>query len=140
MENTHTVQVLIKDALRQKGRTLTWLGEAMGHDQSWASKLVGGTTKRISQDQAEQLYDLLGIDFAILKRKQSPLLEAIIEQPVLAEACQALHKALEGKIFTIGDMPTKKLHEIGKKIQQLAVTSESPADLARGVMALFDQK
>ena len=135
MRNTETIQVLIKDALKRKQKTISWLGEAMGHDQSWASKLVGGTQKRLSPDQVERIYDLLEIDFSILQKKQTPLLEAITNDPVLAEACGALHKVLQGKFYEIGSLPSRKLHKLGKEIIRIAESGDTPTNIAKRVLA-----
>jgi len=54
MDITENVKGLILQGLRKKRQTKVWLAEQMGLNKSWATRLLNGQLKTLSDDHAEK--------------------------------------------------------------------------------------
>ncbi len=68
-------------AKRQKGLTFAQLGEAVGHDKVWVAALLYGQA-RASQDEAERLLSVLGLDAGLAEILTDFPLKGSVEEAV----------------------------------------------------------
>lgn len=117
----------ITQALRRKSMNKATLAEKMGNGRSWSTKLLNGTLKRLSDDQADLLEEILDVQFFNLKEEDSlpPMVrilgERVKKDPALADFITSLVQYSEGALYhEIPFLPTKDLVNFGKEITRAA--------------------
>lgn len=151
MDLTHNYRSLILSGLRNSGVTKTTLAETLGYGKPWATKLLNGTLKAISDTDARKIEALLGIrfvQFVDVDRTVSTLAaqidKAVEKSPLLVDALAALLRMAEAcnspSAFTPPYIETKDMSRIGKEIIRLALANEEkPGKVAREVLKLLSE-
>lgn len=146
MNITDNVRSLILQGLRRKKQTKVWLAEQMGLNKSWATRLLNGDLKTLSDDQAEKLMRLLGIEFFTLRRVDDSQISATAmklateydRNPAFAAVSTALMSAMKDTVFTPRFIPTEQMSHIGNEIIRIAFANEDkPGKVARLVLELL---
>lgn len=146
MDVTENVRSLILQALRKKKQTKVWLAEQMGLNKSWATRLLNGQLKSLSDDHAEKLMKILGIQFFTLRRVddtkasvQALQIAAEFDRnPAFAKVASALQAAMGETVYTPRFIPTEQMASIGNEIIRIAYANEDkPGKVARLVLELL---
>lgn len=146
MNVTESVKALILQGLRKKKQTKIWLAEQMGMHKSWATRLLNGQLKTVSDEQAEQLMGILDIQFFKLKRLDESTISTKAMQvaaefdrnPAFASVTSALQDAMTKAVFTPRFIPTEEMSHIGNEIVRIASENrDKPGKVARLVLELL---
>jgi transcriptional regulator with XRE-family HTH domain len=138
--------------LRKSGKKKTDLADACGYGKAWVTKLLNGTLKAISDDDARKIEGLLGIrfvQFVDVDRTVSALAAQIdkeVEQnPHLAETLSALLRMSEecrkaAAPFTPRYIETQDMTKVGQEIVRLVFANEDkPGKVAREVLKMLSE-
>lgn len=146
MDITENVKALILQGLRNKKQTKLWLAEEMGLNKSWATRLLNGQLKTLSDDQAEKIMKLLNIEFFTLRRvddssvsvKALQIASEYDKNPAFATVATALQQAMKETVYTPRFIPTDQMRHIGDEIIRIAFANEDkPGKVARLVLELL---
>lgn len=146
MDINENVKGLILQGLRKKKQTKVWLADQMGLNKSWATRLLNGQLKSLSDDHAEKLMKILGIEFFTLRRvddsqvsaKAMQLAAEFDKNPAFASVATALQLAMKETVYTPKFIPTEKMSAIGNEIIRIAYANEDkPGKVARLVLELL---
>lgn len=146
MNVNENVKALILQGLRKKKQTKVWLAEKMGLNKSWATRLLNGQLKTLSDEHAEKLMEILDIEFFTLRRvddstvsvKAMQLAAEFDKNPAFASVAAALQLAMKETVFTPRFIPTEKMSAIGDEIIRIAFANEDkPGKVARLVLELL---
>lgn len=148
MNVTDNTRALILNALRKRGISHTDLAAKMGLSKSWASRLLSGGIKTLSEAHTDRLEEILGIQFFVVTPNSSVtgtasrLSDLSAEMPELERAMQALIDLAETKKmpFTPRYFTTKEMGGLGQEIIRLAFANEDkPGKVAREVLKLLSE-
>lgn len=118
----------------------------MGLNKSWATRLLNGQLKTLSDDHAEKIMRILGIEFFTLRRVDDSQISAKAMQvaaefdknPAFANVAVALQAAMKEAVYTPRFIPTDKMAAIGNEIIRIAYANEDkPGKVARLVLELL---
>lgn len=146
MDITENVKALILQGLRKKKQTKVWLAEQMGLNKSWATRLLNGQLKTLSDDHAEKIMKILGIEFFTLRRvddskisaKAMQLAAEFDKNPAFATVAAALQSAMKSTVYTPRFIPTEQMAHIGNEIIRISYANEDkPGKVARLVLELL---
>jgi hypothetical protein len=141
-----SAKALILQGLRKKKQTKIWLADAMGLHKSWATRLLNGQIKTISDDQVEKLMHILGISFFKLRRVDESQISARAMQIAaefdrnkgFAAVASALQAAMVHVVFTPKFIPTDCMKRIGEEIVRISTENrEKPGKVTRLVLELL---
>jgi len=146
MNINENVKALILQGLRRKKQNKVWLAEQMGLSKSWATRLLNGQLKTLSDDHAEKLMRILDIEFFTLRRvddtqvsaKGMQLAAEFDRSPAFASVATALQVAMKETVYTPKFIPTEQMAAIGNEIIRIAYANEDkPGKVARLVLELL---
>lgn len=145
MNITNSHRAMILSELRDSGMTQKKLAEELGYGRPWVSKLLNGTLKTVSDEDALKLEKLLGVKFLRLVDSGSTVsgLAAEIgkladENPQFARVLAELIPLAQDGPMTPRYIPTKEMTKIGQEIIRLVFANEDkPGKVAREVLKLL---
>jgi len=146
MNINENVKALILQGLRKKKQTKVWLAEQMGLNKSWATRLLNGQLKTLSDEHAEKIMRILDIEFFTLRLVDDSQISAKAMQiaaefdknPAFANVTTALQMAMKDAVFTPRFIPTEQMSTIGNEIIRIAFANEDkPGKVARLVLELL---
>lgn len=136
---TENVKALILQGLRKKKQTKIWLADQMNLHKSWATRLLNGQIKSLSDEQVERLMQLLEIQFFTLQRvdesqisAKAMLLAAEFDKnPAFASVAAALQLAMKGVVYTPKYIPTEQMSHMGEKIIAIVADNGLTTEVVR---------
>lgn len=146
MNVNESVKALILQGLRRKKQTKIWLADQMGLHKSWATRLLNGQIKSLTDEQTEQIMKILDIQFFTLKRvdesqisaKAMQIAVAFDKDQAFASVVAALQLAMSKTVYTPKYIPTEKMRSTGEQIIDIVTNNkEKPGKVARLVLELL---
>ncbi len=145
MDVTENTRTLIQKAIRAKGLTQTALAREMGHGKAWATRLLNGKLKRLSDSDVERLEAYLGIQFFVVT-PTARVSGVAVELSKTAETDEVLAAVLAGLLELTKAKAgpghrgagTRDLASLGQEIARLASEHrDEPERLAQAVLELL---
>lgn len=146
MNMNESAKALILQGLRRKKQTRIWLAEQMNLHKSWATRLLNGQIKSLSDQQTEKIMSILEINFFNLSKVDGSKITATAmmiateydSSPAFAAVASALRLALRGVVYTPRYIPTEKMSSTGEQIIAIVeANKEKPGKIARLVLELL---
>ncbi len=146
MKISETLRTRIVAGMRDAGLNQTQIAKAMGYEKPWATRLLNGTMKTLSDDQVERLEQILGIEFFRFSKTGKEVSglglmvsEATKDNPDLAQAVEAVCRLADRPAFTPPYIETSDMTLIGQEIIRLVFANEDKAGkVAREVLKLLN--
>jgi len=132
--------------------TQTMLAEHMGLGKPWASKLLGGTMKTLSDDQVRKLEGFLGVRLRDVVTHSGDVSPLALEATRLMDGNAPLTKAIQA-VLSLASVPvpagpvspswipTQEMSRVGQEVIRIAYANEDkPGKVARMVIELLSRE
>jgi hypothetical protein len=118
----------------------------MGYGKAWASKLMAGKIKNLTDEQAEQLEDFLGIrlraylqETGTISALAKEIGKKMEESPSLTKVISALMEMYPPVPEGLHWIETQDMTRVGQEIIRIAFANETkPGKVAREVLSLLN--
>ena len=146
MDITENARALIERGLEAKGIRRTQLADLMGRGKAWATKLLDGTLKHLSDSDVDRIEELLGISFYVatptarVSSLAAELSKAADSDPELSQVLVALLAMKKGSLAAPAKVSAPEQTRIGREITRIALLHhDNPAKVCREVLKLLSE-
>jgi transcriptional regulator with XRE-family HTH domain len=147
MNLTNNYRALILSALRKNGITQTHLAKEMGYGKTWVTKLLNGTLKAVSDDDADKLEAVLGIRFVQFVEPNVSVSSLAIEVDEAIKRSDQFSRIVRELLPLVKEAPmvpryveASDMNRLGREI--IAIVTDNPdkaGKVAREVLKLLSE-